>query len=112
MGFILRRVVGNKIARAHVNRLRQFDVERHAEPQDPTAGLWPDSRRVLHGILAEGASGQGFLIKHPERREIRWVAEHDLPAVAVAAYRLSVSKERAVVRAAWMAGASVDGVAG
>lgn len=49
---MLHSIHGNKRARVHVNRLRKSDAMRYdAETQDPRDGMWPDSRRILRGII-------------------------------------------------------------
>jgi hypothetical protein len=84
VGYILEILIGGKRARAHVNRLRHFDVVKHRETGDPVEGMWPDSRRILQGIMAEREDKPGiFKVRFAGRRGFKEVKETDLPTVAV-----------------------------
>jgi hypothetical protein len=84
--YILESLLGGKRVRAHVNRLRHFDVVKHRKTGDPVEAMWPDSRRILQGIMAEREDKPGtFKVRFAGRRGFKEVKETDLRTVAVVA---------------------------
>jgi hypothetical protein len=59
VGYSMVSEVEGKRARAHVNRLRKIAPETLAETANPEAGLWPDSRRLIRGILGRRSTESG-----------------------------------------------------
>jgi hypothetical protein len=64
------------------------DAEENARELE--AGMWPDSRRTLRGILEQrekdGASE--YKVRRAGRRGYVWVREADLPEVVIKAHEL------------------------
>jgi transposase InsO family protein len=91
VGYVLESVLGGKRARVHVNRLRKIDSETLQETEDPREGMWPDTRRVLRGLVDErmGQAGAEFKVRSRGRSGFTWRKEEDLPDIAVKAYRMS-----------------------
>jgi hypothetical protein len=74
-------------SRVHVNRLTRMDpgVE---ETQDPMAGMFPDSRRLLRKLLGYDAVGKRFKVGSKGRNGFICTKESNLPDVIVKAYKL------------------------
>jgi hypothetical protein len=70
-----------RVARVHVNRMRRWDSKAEENAREPEAGMWPDSRRVLRGILErrEKEVKREYRVRHAERQGYVWVPEVDLP---------------------------------
>jgi hypothetical protein len=45
--YILRAEGEERVARVHINRMRRWPSRAEENVRDPSAGMWPDSRRVL-----------------------------------------------------------------
>jgi hypothetical protein len=83
--------VEGKRARAHVNRLRMLEPGTLVETSSPEDGLWPDSRRLLRGILQSRITAHGtrqYKVRHAGRAGFVWVDADRLPDVVKAAYEL------------------------
>jgi hypothetical protein len=89
VGYTVRSEVEGKVARVHVNRLRKIDPVTLAETRAPQDGLWPDSRRILRGILGRRAGPGGvvqYKVKHAGRTGFIWQNADTLPDIVKAAY--------------------------
>ena len=95
LGYELKGVVNNSIARAHVNRLRRANTEA-IESSDPKAGMYPDSHRLLRSIQdSRKIDGKReYLLPNVGRKGSRWEKEMNLPEVVVAAYDLLSGKTK------------------
>jgi hypothetical protein len=51
VSYILRAENDASVARVHVNRMREGPRAAEENARKPKAGMWPDSRRTLRGIL-------------------------------------------------------------
>jgi hypothetical protein len=71
-------------SRVRVNRLTMMDpgVE---ETQDPMAGMFPDSHRLLRKLLGYGAERRRFKVYSKGRNGYMWTKETNLPDVIVVA---------------------------
>jgi hypothetical protein len=74
-------------SRVHVNRLTRLEpgVE---ETQDPQAGTFPDSRRLLRKLMSYDAEGKRFKVRSKGRNGYIWTEESNLPDIIVTAYKL------------------------
>jgi hypothetical protein len=72
--------------RVHVNRLTRMDpgVE---ETQNPMAGMFRDSHRLLRKLMGYDAVGKRFKVRKG-RNVFIWTNETNLPDVIVKAYKL------------------------
>jgi hypothetical protein len=90
VSYILRAENDARFARVHVNRMRGLTSGAEENARKPEAGIWPDSRRTLRGILErrgrEGA--REYKVRRAGRREYVWGREADLPEVVIKAYEL------------------------
>jgi hypothetical protein len=79
-----------RVARVHINRIRGWTSGAEENARNPEAGMWPDSRRTLRGILErreeEGACE--YKVRRAGRRGYVWVREADLPEVVIKAHEL------------------------
>jgi hypothetical protein len=96
VSYILRAEGDERVARVHVNRMRRWTSRAEENVRDPSAGMWPDSRRVLRSIMGrrERNGCVEFQVPRAGRRVSVWVPQADLPEVVVRAYDL-LAKERA-----------------
>jgi hypothetical protein len=90
VGYILRAENDARVARVHVNRMRWWTSGAEENTRKPVAGMWPDSRRTLRGILErrkkEGA--REYKVRRAGRRGYIWIREAYLPEVVIKAYEL------------------------
>jgi hypothetical protein len=90
VSYILRAENDARVARVHVNRMRGWMSGAKENARKPEAGMWPDSRRMLRGILErrgrEGA--REYKVRRAGRRGYVRVREADLPEVVIKAYEL------------------------
>jgi hypothetical protein len=79
-----------RVARVHVNPMRGWMSGAEENARKPGAGMWPDSRRTLRGILERrGREGEReYKVRRAGRRGYVWVREADLPEVVIKAYEL------------------------
>jgi hypothetical protein len=70
--------------------MRGWKSGAEENPRKPEAGMWPDSRRTLRGILErrEKEGAREYKVRRAGRRVYVWVREADLPEVAIKAYEL------------------------
>jgi hypothetical protein len=96
VSYILRAEGDERVARVHVNRMRRWTSRAEENVRDPSAGMWPDSRRVLRSNMGrrERNGCVEFQVPRAGRRGSVWVPQADLPEVFVRAYDL-LAKERA-----------------
>jgi hypothetical protein len=73
--YILRAEGDERVARVHVNRMRRWTSRAEENVRDPSAGIWPDSRRVLRSIMGrrEENGGVEFQVPRAGRRGYVWV---------------------------------------
>jgi broad specificity phosphatase PhoE len=90
VSYILRAENDARVARAHVNRMQGWTSDADENARKPEAGMWPDSRRTLRGILErrEKESAHEYKVRRAGRRGYVWVREADLPEVVIRAYEL------------------------
>lgn len=74
-------------ARTHVNRMARLD-ERIVEDIEEAGGVFPDTRRLIRGIMdwRTRAGRVELQVKHRGRTGTKWVDEQDLPPLVVQAY--------------------------
>ena len=96
LGYIIKGVVNAAIARARVNRLRRFSTMQ-AGSEEPIEGMFPDSFRILRGLLDSRGSGQEreLKLRSVGRNGYEWLPEAEVPGVVVAAYDLRKSGRQA-----------------
>jgi hypothetical protein len=58
------------------------------ETQDPMAGMFPDSRRLLRKLMGYDAEGKRFKVRSKGRNGYIWTKESNLPDIIVTAYKL------------------------
>jgi hypothetical protein len=92
VSYSLKAEVGDKVARAHVNRLRKVEPEAVVETSQPKDGLWLDSRRLLRSILSSRTTADGrvqYQVKHAGRTRFVWEDASALPDVVKEAFRIA-----------------------
>jgi hypothetical protein len=90
VSYILRAENDASVARVHVNRMREGPRAAEENARKPKAGMWPDSRRTLLGILErrEKEGAREYKARRPGRRGYVWVLEADFPEVFIKAHEL------------------------
>lgn len=92
VGYELKSEVGDKVTRAHANRLRKIrdEIVETGEPRD---GVFPDSLRMLGRISAvktvldsSGGARRLFKVSMRGKGNSSWTPETDLPEVVVKLY--------------------------
>ena len=75
---------GEETARVHVNKLRAFSKDIR-ESQSATAGVFPDSKRIIRSVIAErNSNGQiEFEVHLSFSPGYQWIKATDLPTVVV-----------------------------
>jgi hypothetical protein len=79
-----------RVARVHVDQMREWTSGAEENGRKPNAGMWRDARRTLRGIL-ERQKKEGtreYKVRRAGRRGNVWVQEADLPEVVRKAYEL------------------------
>jgi hypothetical protein len=99
VSYMLRAESDHRTARVHINRMRRWSSQAAEDARDPKAGLWPDSRRVVHSRLErrEREGNVEYRISKVGRRGSTWVSEASLPELVVRACEL-LAKERTQLR--------------
>jgi hypothetical protein len=79
VGYVLRTEWDERVARVYVNRMRRWTSRAEENVRHPSAGMWPDARRVLRSITGRWeeygraelhlclAEGCGVLFRYPRR---------------------------------------------
>jgi hypothetical protein len=90
VSYILRAENDAHVARVHVNQMRGWTSDAEENARKPEAGMWPDSRRTLRGILErrEKEGAREYKVRCAGRRGYVWIRESDLPEVDIKAYEL------------------------
>jgi hypothetical protein len=90
-----------RVARVHVNRMRGWKSGAEENARKAEAGMWPDSRRTLRGILErrEKEGTREYKVRRAGRRGYVWVREADLPEVVIKAYELLKEQWKAIAEA-------------
>mmetsp|Transcript_6131 Transcript_6131/g.14913 ORF Transcript_6131/g.14913 Transcript_6131/m.14913 type:complete len:144 (+) Transcript_6131:377-808(+) len=84
---VIRRERGGLLSRVHLNRLRTIGDEVHEEDRGDHAVVFPDTRRLVSGVLGKLFDEQGReeyeVVNDDPRLGFRsvWIAAHDLPPV-------------------------------
>jgi hypothetical protein len=96
VSYILRAENDVRVARVHVNRMRWWTSGAEENARIPEAGMWPDSRRTLRGILErrDKESTREYKVRRAGRRGYVWIREADLPEVVIKAYELLKNSEK------------------
>jgi hypothetical protein len=79
VSYILRAENDARVARVHVDQMRGWTSGAEENARKPEAGMWPDSQRLLRGILElqEKEGAREYKVRHAGRRGYIWVREAD-----------------------------------